>query len=254
MQPVIYLYTPAGGHRGLPPFVQNSLSLHPSDCAHFYLQLPYLPEYKIAPEWHTVLELVHEQQQLIGLSQFNAAAQHLQLHQRIINHEMVQQLQLHHAEVSVTSHNNTAADAVQAAEESMHRRHSKLVIGVHFPEIPQSELQHASYNISSYNPAAAAVADWQHQLADIVAADGRCEDHLRMCQPELIARGPLELDVAVCPQVQQQQAAWRPSGVGNQFDGMCQVMQDTCLACSAAGSSGARLEPHHLQDAGCMQR
>eukprot|EP00878_Enallax_costatus_P012402 GHUV01012952.1.p1 GENE.GHUV01012952.1~~GHUV01012952.1.p1 ORF type:complete len:299 (+),score=71.70 GHUV01012952.1:150-1046(+) len=171
-----------------------------------HVLFPYMPEYKVAPEWHPVLELVHEQQQqMIRSPQVPRAEQHLQLHQRIVDHQSVQQLQLHQAAASLTAHNKSAAAADAVAEEFMRRRPAKLVIGVHFPHVPQSELQRAGYSPSSYSPAAAAVADWQQRLVDIVTADGRCEYHRKMCQPELIDRGPLELDVAVCPQVQRRQ-------------------------------------------------
>lgn len=166
------------------------------------LQLPYAPEYKVAPEWHPVLELIHhQQQQLSGISPSDAALQHLQLHEHVLEHELVQQLQLHQSSAQQFALQQVAA---VAAEQLMRIKPAKLVVGVHFPDVPQSELEHLGYGVNTFSPAAAAVADWQKPLGDLVAADGRCDYHIRLCQPELMARGTMQLDVAVCPQVSHQ--------------------------------------------------
>lgn len=77
----------------------------------------------------------------------------------------------------------------------------KVLIGVHFAEIPEVALQRLKVQAGSFHPAAAAVKDWQEQLTDVVMAAKRCQHHKQLCQPELTARSPWELDVAVCPQV-----------------------------------------------------
>lgn len=142
-----------------------------------------------------------QQLQIPAAQHPQAAAQHLQLHQLVVDDDLIQQLQLHHSASLHRSHHHKAVDAV--SEEVVRRRPAKLVIGVHFPHIPRAELELLGHSSSSsnFNPAAAAAADWQQALADLVAADGRCEYHLQLCEPELVARGPWELDVAVCPQV-----------------------------------------------------
>ena len=113
-----------------------------------------------------------------------------------MEHELLQQLQLHAAVPKAALH-HMDGDARQLAATVP----AKILIGVHFPDIRESELRRLDYANSNFHPAEAAAADWGHALADVVAADGRSEDHLSFCIPELLPKGQWELDVAVCPQV-----------------------------------------------------
>lgn len=163
-----------------------------------------MPEYKIAPELQPVLELVHrEREQHIRRGHPDAAMQHVQLHKRIVDHELVQQLQLHPAAPHLrTAGRPTEADA--AAVELAATPPAKLLIGIHFPDLPAEELRALGVDESSFNPAAAAAADWEQPLSVVASKDDeRSSAHLALCRPELIARSTWELSVAVCPQVRQ---------------------------------------------------
>ncbi|KAF8071088.1 tagC [Scenedesmus sp. PABB004] len=163
--------------------------------AHAYAQhalLPYSPEFKIAPEWQPVLELVHREQQARAFSSAgDAAAHHAQLHRRVVDHTLVQQLQLLPAAARLLAASPHEAELAAA---------SKLLIGVTFPDLPREELDALGLDARVLHPAAAAAADWAAPLATLAGDDGRSERHLELCRPELIARSAWELDVAVCPQ------------------------------------------------------
>lgn len=168
------------------------------------MQLPYSPEYKVAPEWHPIMELVHsEHKQQLGTDGAEAAAQHMELHRRVLAHELVQALQLHAGDGQQSQHARVGLGydaALQAGALP-----SKLLVGVHFPDLEPEQLRGAGHDPAGFHPAAAAAADWQAPLAELVAAaaaaDGRSSEHLGACTPELLARGAWELEVAVCPQV-----------------------------------------------------
>jgi ribosomal protein L13E len=164
------------------------------------LQLPFSPEYKIAPEWHPVLELVGEQhKQHLSSEQQRAAAaaQHVQLHRQVLEHALVQQLQLH----TPKQQHWRGTAAAEAAAAGLTETPAKLLVGVNFPDLPEAELQRLRVDTSTFHPAAAAAADWEAPLSQLVAADGRCQHHRQLCKPELLARSRMELNVAVCPQV-----------------------------------------------------
>jgi len=129
-------------------------------------------------------------------SSSDPATTHMQLHRRVMDHELLQQVQVHVAGPHVALH-HMDGDARQLVATMP----SKVLIGVHFPDIPGSELTRLNVPENDFHPAAAAAADWDSTLAKIVAADGRSKEHLSMCRPELLAKGQWELDVAVCPQV-----------------------------------------------------
>eukprot|EP00882_Tetradesmus_deserticola_P003856 GHRQ01004080.1.p1 GENE.GHRQ01004080.1~~GHRQ01004080.1.p1 ORF type:complete len:667 (+),score=223.87 GHRQ01004080.1:292-2292(+) len=168
-----------------------------------HVLLPFSPDYKLAPEWHPVLQLVDQQhKQHLGSEQQRAAAaaQHVVLHRQVLEHPLVQQLQLH----TVTQHHRGTAAAgtawVDAAAEQLGENPAKLLVGVNFPDVPDSELQRLAVDTAAFHPAAAAAVDWEAPLAQLVAADGRCQRHLQLCRPELLARSRMELNIAVCPQ------------------------------------------------------
>jgi len=167
--------------------------------------VPYSPQYKLAPEWHPVLEYVQQQQQQQHPVQ--DSMHHVQVHKRIIEHDLLERLQV----TSTAQHLQQAAAA--AADTALGQvlkqgTPGKVLVGVHFAEIPQDALQRLKVQAGSFHPAAAAVKDWQEQLTDVVMAAKRCQHHKQLCQPELTARSPWELDVAVCPQVRGVQIMW----------------------------------------------
>jgi hypothetical protein len=153
-----------------------------------------------------VLELVHRQQQHhLGSEQQRAAAaaQHVQLHRQVLEHALVQQLQLHTPKQQHWRSKAVAdaawADAAAAAR--LAQNPAKLLIGVNFPDLPDAELRRLGLDAASFNPAAAAAVDWEAPLSQLVADDGRCQHHRQLCKPELLARSKMELNIAVCPQV-----------------------------------------------------
>jgi hypothetical protein len=156
------------------------------------LQLPFSPEYKVAPEWHPVLELVDQQHK-----QHLSSEQHVQLHRQVLEHALVQQLQLH----TPKQQHWRGAAAAEAAAAGLAENPAKLLVGVNFPDLPDAELQRLAVDVSAFNPAAAAAVDWEAPLSQLVAADGRCQHHRQLCKPELLARSRMELNIAVCPQV-----------------------------------------------------
>jgi hypothetical protein len=93
---------------------------------------------------------------------------------------------------------------------------------VHFPEIPAADLARTQVNPSSFHPAAAAASDWEQQLKAVVMASCRTQEHQQLCQPELAASSPWELNVAVCPQVSVVGGVLRPASVGVQQTSSCQ--------------------------------
>jgi hypothetical protein len=147
-----------------------------------------------------VLELVgeqHKQHLSSEQQQAAAAAQHLQLHRQVLEHALVQQLQLH----SPKQQHWRGAAAAEAAAAGLTENPAKLLIGVNFPDLPDAELQRLRVDASTFHPAAAAAVDWEAPLSQLVAADGRCQHHRQLCKPELLARSRMELNIAVCPQV-----------------------------------------------------
>ncbi|WIA11875.1 hypothetical protein OEZ85_011961 [Tetradesmus obliquus] len=184
-----------------------------------HVLLPFSPEYKVAPEWHPVLELVQQQQQqqqqhLLSSDQQRAAAaaQHVQLHKQVLEHALVQQLQLHTAKQHHwRSRAVTDAAWADAATAQLADNPAKLLVGVNFPDLPDAELRRLGVDASSFNPAAAAAMDWEAPLSQLVADDGRCQHHRQLCKPELLARSRMELNIAVCPQDLSEVLHWLSS-------------------------------------------
>lgn len=172
-----------------------------------------------------MLELIHqERQHLDGVDHPDAGQQHLQLHRRVVEHRLLQQLQLHESAALHASHHHQDGLAQQLTRS----KPAKMVIGVHFPHVPQAESELLGYNTEVFSPAAAAAADWQQPLADLLTADGRCKYHMSMCQPELIARGAWELDVAVCPQVRKRSLMAPACGTDIHVEQCAEAMTAQC--------------------------
>lgn len=163
------------------------------------MQVPYAPDYKIAPEWHPVLEMVQQQQQ-----QTQAAADashHLQVHKRIMSHAAVKHLKVADAVQHLRLAAAAAAADAATSSELKHQAPSKVLIGVHFAEVSAADLQRLKVRQDQFHPAAAATSDWAQHLQAVVMDSDRSREHQQLCQPELVAVSPWELDVAVCPQV-----------------------------------------------------
>lgn len=165
-----------------------------------HTQAPYSPNYKLAPEWHPVLDMIQQHQQRYQPAAADSA-DHIQVHKRILAHGLVEHLQ----KTAAAQHLRHAAAAVAAdaaiSHELKHDAPHKVLIGVHFAEVPASALQRLGIKESGFHPAAAAAHDWAEPLSGVVTGAQRCAEHKRLCTPELIANSPSELDVAVCPQV-----------------------------------------------------
>jgi hypothetical protein len=162
------------------------------------MQVPYLPEYKLAPEWHPVLELVQQQAQPkadAGISH------HLQVHKRILAHESLEHVRV--AEAAQHLRHAAAASTADAAlsQELRQQAPGKVLIGVHFAEVQHADLLRLKVKADSFHPAAAAATEWNAALRAVVMAAQRGPEHQQLCKPELVANSPWELDVAVCPQV-----------------------------------------------------
>ncbi|KAF6265943.1 hypothetical protein COO60DRAFT_1697601 [Scenedesmus sp. NREL 46B-D3] len=168
-----------------------------------HVLLPFSPEYKVAPEWHPVLELVEQQHKQHLSSEHQratAATRHVQLHRQVLEHSLVQQLQLHTPEQHHWRGAGAGAAVADAVVEQLAENPAKLLVGVNFPDVPDAELHRLGVEPGTFNPAAAAAVDWEAPLSQLVAADGRCQHHMQLCQPELLARSRMELNIAVCPQ------------------------------------------------------
>lgn len=172
------------------------------------LQVPYMPDYKLAPEWHPVLELIQQQMQQTAAAA--DASHHIQVHKRIMLEKPIEQIRvadaaqhLRHAAASAT------ADAALGAE-LRNKAPSKILIGVSFAEVQQADLLRLKVQQDTFHPSAAAAADWEEQLHAAVMASERSREHQQLCKPELLANSPWELDVAVCPQVSPQQPPGTP--------------------------------------------
>jgi hypothetical protein len=210
------------------------------------LQLPFSPEYKIAPEWHPVLELVSKQhKQHLGSEQQRSAAatQHVQLHRQVLEHALVQQLQLHMPKQqhwrSKAAADATWTDAAAAAAQ-LAENPAKLLVGVHFPDLPAAELQRLGADAAGFNPAAAAAVDWEAPLVQLVADDGRCQHHRQLCKPELLARSRMELNIAVCPQV--------GLCVIEFFESLCMQVRSSSSSSSSSGGRACSLAEPVTQD------
>jgi hypothetical protein len=149
----------------------------------------------VAPEWGAFLEVVHAHQQ-----QQHHHHQHVEVHKRILQHEAVQQLQLVRPADELRLAAAKAAASGGLAAELRQAPPDKVLIGVHFPDVPTSALQRLGTAGASFHPSAAAAQDWRQPLLDVVAREDRSPEHLHLCQPELLSRSQWELDVAVCPQ------------------------------------------------------
>lgn len=134
------------------------------------------------------------------------------MHRRILQHKAARQLQLVPAAAQLTRAatalaaaapsfvNSSSSSSSSRLAEQLQQAH-KVLIGVTFPEVPASEQEHARPPAAAgFHPAAAAAADWQQHLHAVVAASNRSAAHVVLCQPELRANSPWELQVAVCPQ------------------------------------------------------
>lgn len=163
--------------------------------------MPYSPDYKVAPEWHPVLEIVQQQLQQHQVQAAADPSHHLQVHKRIMSHAALEHLKVadaaHHVRLAAAA---AAADAA-ISSELKHNAPSKVLIGVHFAEVQPADLQRLKVQQQHFHPAAAAASDWAEPLQAVVMATDRSREHQQLCQPELVAVSPWELDVAVCPQV-----------------------------------------------------
>jgi putative alpha-1,2-mannosidase len=192
------------------------------------MQVPYMPDYKLAPEWHPVLELIQQQVQQTAASV--GASHHTQVHKRIMLEKPIEQLRV--ADVAQHLRHAAAASAADAAlsTELRNKAPSKILIGVSFAEVQQAELLRLKVKQESFHPAAAAAVDWEAQLEAVVMASERSHEHKQLCKPELLASSPWELDVAVCPQVRPQQPPVCPAA---------QLHNDTCRQAPCTPAAGA---------------
>lgn len=146
---------------------------------------------------------------LEAIQKHNAAAaaaadsthHHLQAHKRILAHLALQHLKLTDAAQHLREAAAAATTDTAISQELKHHAPSKVLISVQFAEVSQADLARLGVSPGSFHPAAAAAKDWQDALSAVVAASDRSLVHQQLCQPELIANSPWELDVAVCPQV-----------------------------------------------------
>lgn len=145
-------------------------------------------------------QLVHTEHARRSTGTTASADAHVQLHAHVISHALVRKLQLHAP--GGTAFNIKDQQQASTPLPHMSGADALLIVGVQFARPPAAELARVLEGADeAAAPAYAAAADWAAPLADLVANDGRAHAHLKACQPQLIARRPWELDVAVCPQV-----------------------------------------------------
>jgi hypothetical protein len=184
---------------------------------HLLPQAPYLPAYKVAPEWNPVLDVVASRYE----SNQPHPSNHWDLHDEVVSHPHIsQQLRLLHPTTEKQQQHRQLLQQQHARPQDYPNRDMQegrgdldlppqLLIGVDFPFLHPEDLDRQNHRLQDFHPAEAAAAEWSEHLGRLTLENALnlSLGYAEYCSPQVHVSSTTTLTVSVCPKVNRNSAS-----------------------------------------------